>query len=52
MTGHKTYDLEPVNDTTVLVACADCGEPLGAATIMAWGLIAESHYREKVLDGR
>jgi len=48
---HKTYDLEPITETSVWVLCADCREPIGVATILAWGLLAEAHYREKVSSG-
>lgn len=51
--AHKSYDLDPVDDRTVWIMCATCREPLGLATVLAWGLIAEAHYRDKVaIDGR
>lgn len=50
--AHKSYDLDPVDDRTVLIKCATCHEPLGLATVLGWGLLAEAHYREKVtIDG-
>lgn len=43
---HKVYDLVAINDETVTVICADCWQPLGTATITAWGELAEQHWRE------
>lgn len=43
---HGTFDLDPMDDQTVSVTCADpeCLEPLGTASILTWGTLAENHY--------
>lgn len=47
--SHKVYDLAPLGEHTVSIMCATpgCGEPLGIATVMGWGHLAERHYKDK-----
>lgn len=47
---HGDYDLEPLDDFTVSIVCADCKEPIGVSNIGSWGKVAEAHYREKVAE--